>query len=54
MKCQILFSRINETNIFGLLSAEYAHDTVSVNNKSIFEGHLRKGYFVYVQHHMCL
>ena len=33
MKCQILFSRKNKTNISSLSSAEFAHNMVSVKYK---------------------
>ena len=35
MKCQILFSRKNKKNIVSLLSDEFVHSIVTVNNKEM-------------------
>ena len=36
MKCQILFSRNNKTNIVSLSSAEFAHSMISIKGKHGF------------------
>ena len=38
MKYQILFSGVNKKNIINLLSAEFAHSTLSVKAKNVDHG----------------